>query len=65
MQRLGFFSFIKYFFKFLHNITNKNIYFYKGSSGQNTILPEGNQMFSFFKAMPVQIKAVANLSFRG
>lgn len=56
---------IKYFFKFLHNVTNKNIYFYKGSSGQNIILPEGNQMFSIFKAISVLIKAVANLSSRG
>lgn len=56
---------IKYFFKFLHNVTNKNIYFYKGSSGQNIILPDRNQMFSIFKAMSVLIKAVANLFFKG
>lgn len=63
--KVFFFPCIKYFFKFLQNVTNINIYFYKGSSGQNVILPEGNQMFSIFKVMSVLIKAVANLSFRG
>lgn len=61
----GFLCVLNIFFKFLHNVTNKNIYFYKGSSGQNIILPEGNQMFNIFKAMSILIKAVADLSFRG
>lgn len=64
LQSRAFFPCINFFFKLLHNVTNKNIYFYKGSSGHNIILPEGNQMFSIFKVMSLLIKAVANPSLR-